>query len=105
MANKMTDDTKLKNEWYTRPDFKPKAAMVNDSSMNYDATAMAQLKQQAYASEQSKEYKKGSWYRIFRPLNADYNIQDNHYAGRDDLNNVRDSKFPLLTNDFADHEN
>lgn len=30
MAKYRTDDTNLKNQWYTRPDLKPKAAMVND---------------------------------------------------------------------------
>ena len=36
LANKMADDSKIQNKTYDRPDFAPKAAMVNDTSMYYD---------------------------------------------------------------------
>ena len=43
-ARTFTDDTALKNPWYTRPDLKPKAAMVeNDAS--YDDVVLKQLEQ------------------------------------------------------------
>ena len=41
-ARQFTDNTGLKNEWYTRPDLKPKAAMVNDPT-DYDPQALKQL--------------------------------------------------------------
>ena len=41
-ARQFTDNTGLKNEWYTRPDLKPKAAMVNDQT-DYDPQALKQL--------------------------------------------------------------
>merc|ERR1739838_1107893 len=42
-ASYMTDN-KIRNEWYSRPDFKPKAAMVNDTSTLYDDKVFAQMK-------------------------------------------------------------
>ena len=45
MATYMSDNSKLRNSWYTRPDFKQKAAMVKDESMIYDEAALKQLYQ------------------------------------------------------------
>ena len=39
----MTDVGPMSNREYTRPDFKPKAAMVKDESMNYDQKSLDQL--------------------------------------------------------------
>ena len=44
-AKTFTDSNALKNPWYTRPDFKPKAAMVEDDDQTYDAIALKQLQQ------------------------------------------------------------
>jgi len=48
LARYMVDDAPLNDQFYTRPDFKPKAAMVNDTSMYYDDEAYQQLLQQNY---------------------------------------------------------
>jgi hypothetical protein len=37
-ARNLTDETPLNNGWYTRPDLKPKAAMVNNPT-DYDTVA------------------------------------------------------------------
>ena len=41
LAHTMTDQGRLKNRDYSRPDFKPKAAMVKDDSMLYDPAVKA----------------------------------------------------------------
>ena len=107
MATYMSDNSKLRNSWYTRPDFKQKAAMVKDESMIYDEAALKQLYQQNYNASSGDEKKKGDFYRVFRPLNADYNTVDNHYAGREHTTNFRAleaGKFPTLHHDYSDHE-
>lgn len=43
LARYMVDDSPLNDQYYTRPDFKPKAAMVNDHEMEYDSVAYQQL--------------------------------------------------------------
>ena len=102
----MPDDNKLRNEWYTRPDFKPKAAMVKDESMIYDKQVMTAMKSTNYNENAADERKKGSLYRFFRPLNADYNTVDNNYIGRNGQPNFNPEggKFPTLTTDYTDHE-
>jgi hypothetical protein len=42
VANKFTDDSALYNQYYTRPDLKPKAAMVKEST-DYDSVAYQQM--------------------------------------------------------------
>ena len=104
----MADDSKIKNHLYDRPDLKPKAAMVNDTSMLYDDDVYKQMLQSNYNTEKSSEYKKSSLYRLFRPLNADYDTKDNTYVdrGASGTNYVPSSgRFPLHTNTYADHEN
>lgn len=39
----MTDGGPMSNREYTRPDLKPKAAMVKDESMLYDQKSLDQL--------------------------------------------------------------
>ena len=104
-ANYMTDDNKMHNEWYSRPDFKPKAAMVSDSSAMYDDQVYKQMQGEFHNTASRDESKKSSVYRFFRPLNADYDTVNNPYAGRTTANfNPEGGKFPTLTNDYADHE-
>lgn len=82
LANRMADDSKIKNHLYDRPDLKPKAAMVTDTSMYYDDEVYNQMKKANYNGEKSSEFKKSSLYRLFRPINADYNTLENDYVGR-----------------------
>ena len=107
-ANKMTDDSKIQNHLYDRPDLKPKAAMVKDTSMYYDDEVYNQMIQANYKKDGNNEYKKSSLYRLFRPLTADYNTKSNDYVerGASGTNfNPVNGRFPLHTNNYADHEN
>ena len=107
LANKMADDSKIQNHLYDRPDLKPKAAMVNDTSMYYDDAVYNQMKKEHYNSEKNSEFKKSSLYRLFRPLTADYNTHENEYVNRGAKNSYVPSngRFPLHTNNYSDHEN
>ena len=104
----MADDSKIKNHLYDRPDLKPKAAMVNDTSMLYDDEVLDQMKKANYNKNKTDDYKKSSIYRLFRPLTADYDTVDNSYVSRgaSGTNFVpNNGRFPLHTNNYADHEN
>jgi hypothetical protein len=108
-ARYATDDSRLKNQYYTRPDLKPKAAMVNEST-DYDPIAYQQLLEQNYSQykSQQKENKKSPWYRLFRPLDADYNTKVNLYEGRDPSKNFyarNGGGFPTYHHDYSDHTN
>ena len=51
--------------------------------------------------------KKSPWYRLFRPLDADWEIKENLYTGREGhLNyNAKTGQFPLVNHDYSDHTN
>ena len=123
LAKYMTDTGRLRNRDYTRPDFKPKAAMVKDTSSQYDTQALSQL-QQAYSGYQDpgivnsttfanhphldpSNKRKSTHYRFFFPLDANYSTQTNPYSGSDPLARFDPvtGSFPTLTNDYADHKN
>ena len=66
------------------------------------------MKKAHYNGEKSNEYKKSSWYRLFRPLTADYDTLDNEYVSRGASGssfNPASGRFPRHTNNFVDHEN
>jgi len=69
------------------------------------------MKRQAYHSHgedrvMGPEYKKGTWYRFFRPIDADYNLRDNIYSDRDAGTSYTSDggKFPSIHNNFIEHE-
>ena len=103
----MADDSKLQNATYDRPDFAPKAAMVKDTSMYYDDEVYDQMKKHHYNSEKTADYKKSSWYRLFRPLTADYDTVENAYVERGSGTsfNPANGRFPRHTNNYGDHIN
>lgn len=103
-AGYMTDSSRLSNEYYTRPDLKPKAAMVNDQSMLYEDAVLKQMYQANY-NTRGDDHKKSNWYRILRPMDANYDTLENNYAGRAEITNVRGGKVPTLNTDYVDHEN
>jgi hypothetical protein len=103
LAGSMADSSKLSNEWYTRPDLKPKAAMVNDSHL-YEDTVLKQMYETNYNSK-GDDHKKSNLYRMLRPLDANYDTYENNYAGRHEISNNRGGKFPTLNTDYVDHEN
>lgn len=111
VANKFTDDSALSNQYYTRPDLKPKAAMVKEST-DYDSVAYQQMLQQNYTqyktNKAGEDKKKSPWYRLFRPLDADYETKVNLYDGRDPSKNFYAKKgggFPTYHHDYSDHTN
>ena len=110
-ARTFTDDSPLKNQYYTRPDLKPKAAMVKESH-DYDPVAYKQLLQQNYSkyktNKAGEDYKKSGWFRLFRPLDADYETKVNLYDGREASTNfyaANGGGFPTLHHDYSDHTN
>ena len=86
LARKMSNDNILRNKWYTRPDLKPKAAMVKDTDIFYDDVAYKQLIDQNYKAykhlREDEDSKKGAWYRFFRPMDANFEPKTNLYVGR-----------------------
>lgn len=103
-AKYMTDDSGLKNNWYTRPDLKPKAAMVHEN-FTYDETALKQLMAQNYGQG---EERKSFFKRFFNPRTANFETKVDLYGGRDYSQNfyAKDGgKFPTLTHDYQDHIN
>lgn len=110
-ANKYTDDSNMKNQYYTRPDLKQKAAMVKEGT-DYDPVVYQQMLQQNYTQYKSnklgEDKKKSSWYRLFKPLDADFETKANLYDGRDASKNFyakNGGGFPTYHHDYADHTN
>lgn len=110
-ARQYTDDSGLKNQYYTRPDLKPKAAMVKEGT-DYDPVVYQQMLQQNYhqykTNKMGEDIKKNSWYRLFKPLDADYETKVNLYANREGSRNFYSGKgggFPTYHHDYADHTN
>jgi hypothetical protein len=103
-ASYMADDSRLNNEWYTRPDLKPKAAMVKDDSM-YDSEAYQQLLETNYLKHQKPDAKKSTLYRWLRPGLADFEVRGNRFQGREvgQNYNIKTGAFPTLHHDYADH--
>jgi len=54
-----------------------------------------------------EDKKKGTWYRFFFPLDADWSPKQNLYAGRDRSQNFYNTTggFPLHQHDYSDHTN
>jgi len=107
MASYMSNPMIFNNRDYTRPDFKPKAAMIKDDSMLHDPTAVRQM-QVAYTDVEFDPVnkRKSSLYRLFFPQDANYDVIENPYSGTDPnaSYNPADGSFPTINNSFADHK-
>jgi len=104
-ARKMTDTTPLNNRWYTRPDLKPKAAMVKDNTA-YDDVAYKQMLESAYIKHKKTDtLKRSSIYRLLFPNHADFTPKENLWVGRELHNNYNPAtgEFPTLNHDYNDH--
>lgn len=66
LASYMSDPMVFYNRDYTRPDFKPKAAMVKDESMLYDPVAVRQMQVTHHGADPANKGK-SSLYRLFFP--------------------------------------
>ena len=85
--------------------------MVKEST-DYDPIVLKQMQEQNYYQYKThrigNEYKKNSWYRLFRPLDADYECKANLYEGRDPSQNFyakNGGGFPTYHHDYSDHTN
>jgi hypothetical protein len=105
MAQYCADATPLKNDWYTRPDLKPKAAMVDDQT-DYDDVAYQQLLRKNYGQYKSEERKKSSLYRWLFNKNADFTPKTNLFLNRDGSQNYqyKSGQFPTLHHTYHDHK-
>lgn len=110
-ASYFTSYKGIKNSWYTRPDFKSKAAMV-DTHYDYDEVAYLQLIEQNYGRNKKKEMlgedNSSLFKRFFRPRDANFKVESNLYAGREQSTNYyahKNGQFPTLTHDYSDHVN
>lgn len=77
VAYYITDNSqKSANQWYTRPDFKPFAAMVDEPVRNLTKETMLEGQ---YVPQREKEGKRSPIYRWFMGRDADYTIKENPY--------------------------
>lgn len=81
-ARYMADDSLLKNEFYTRPDFKPFPAMVKEPT-DYDEEVYQQLLTKNYTKYKNTEYKKSPLYRLLYPNHADFTPKTNSFVGKE----------------------
>ena len=105
-ARYYTDDSMLNNTWYTRPDLKPKMAMVDiKDQTDYDPVAYEQLLDHAYKKYKS-EPRKSALYRLIWPDSADFTPKTNLYVGRDPSTNYNTvtGEFPKLNHTYQDHQ-
>lgn len=79
MAHMKADWSKMSNEFYTRPDFKPFPAMIKEPT-EYDPEVYAQMLEQNYAKYKNNQYKKSSVYRLLFPNHADFTPKTNYYV-------------------------
>jgi hypothetical protein len=101
------DRSALRDDYYTRPDFKPKAAMVPES--NYDKRAEAQVRQLYspwYFFFGINYDHKTSWFkRLFNPNDADFTPKIDLYRPRENAQyRHRDGAFPTHLHDYMDHK-
>lgn len=103
-AQYKTDDSILNDNWYTRPDFKQKAAMVKES-FDYDDNVYQQLLEKNYWSHQRKEWRKGSFWRFINPNYADFTPKTNRFVGGTNFTNYnyKTGAFPSPHNTYVDH--
>ena len=102
----MTDDSILSNRWYSRPDFKPKMAMVDlQDQTDYDPVAYEQVMDSMYG-KYKQEHKKSALYRLLWPDFADWQPKTNLWVGRHPSTNFnpKTGEFPLSGSDYADHQ-
>ena len=102
-AKLMANTDGLKNEWYSRPDFKPYPAMVKKEGIVKDQEEI--LMQKLYPWRYKSNYKQSSWFRFLFPESADWTIKKNPYSYMDsrDVYAPGNKHYVTYTNDFQDH--
>merc|ERR1719263_713716 len=116
-----TDSTPLQNDWYTRPDFKQFPAMINPEDTEYDPVVMNQMLGHSYGNykatrvnEETKDrygrnqptVKKGFFYRLIWPDDADWTPRTSSYIGRPGLQNYdwKNGEFPTINHNYGDNK-
>uniref|UniRef100_A0A7S3IRK0 Uncharacterized protein n=1 Tax=Strombidium inclinatum TaxID=197538 RepID=A0A7S3IRK0_9SPIT len=105
----VTDDSYMRDNYYTRPDFKPFPAMVENPT-DYTKDTYNQLFQSNYGiyrdKRDSEEREKNTTWRFFKPLTANWDTKVNYYHGKDSLDTFQPSRggfFPKNGNTLVDH--
>ena len=96
------------NTWYNRPELKPFPAMVPVDSMDVtQRTALAAHLNSYRKQVKREERKKSAWYRLFFPMDADYNVKENPFAlnNKENVYNPKNGFYATATNHFRDHHN
>ena len=104
-ARHYTDEgVRTGNQWYNRPDLKPKAAMVDTQESIMERTMK---KDQYMVLKKEGEGKRSPIYRFFFARDADFTVKENPYANahREDVWNHKEAMYSDYGNDFRDHHN
>lgn len=103
-----TDTRQIKNTWYNRPELKPFPAMVPFDHMDVTQRTSMEAHLGSYRREKAKqERKKSSWYRLFFPNDADYNVKENPFAinNKENVYNPNNGYYGSIHNHYRDHTN
>lgn len=80
--------------------------MVPKDTMDVTERTMLEAHYESYRNMKHKqEKKKSAWYRLFFPVDADYNVKENPWAHNhpDNVYNPRNGFYGSVTNRFRDH--
>ena len=94
---------KANNEWFSRPDLKPYAAMVKVPG---DESALhSSMRESQYVGAGESEGKRSPLYRFFMARDADYTIKENPYQTNhpDDVWDEKKGWYQTYTNNFGQH--
>jgi hypothetical protein len=100
----------IRNEWYSRPDYKPFPAMVPQDSLSPSDQVIMETYYSKYRQEKKKADKRNStWYRVLFPNDALYETDRNPYVGPagKSVYNPYNSRYASITSTghFNQHHN
>lgn len=105
-AHYFTDRKRMSNGFYNRPDLKPFPAMVPQDENDVTLQSMKSAHYQSYRlAEAKKDFYRSSFYRFFRPEQADWSIRANPYTGNNkhDVYSLEHPSASFGKNDFRSH--
>jgi len=80
--------------------------MVPQDSMDVTQRTALYAHLQSYRNQRNKEErKKTAWYRLFFPLDADYNVKENPFAhhAKENVYNPGNGFYASIHNHYRDH--
>ena len=99
----------IKNDgWYSRPDTRPFPAMVPRESMDVTERTMLESHYQSFRNKQYAENKKNrTWYRLFFPNDAKFDVRENPYdqTHRENVYNPANNYYARPSNHLRHHLN